>query len=50
MVIKMCHNHLPPLSDVIVRDNLVVSQVVNNFSNFKQSGVRITVITKKPNH
>lgn len=48
MIIRMCHNLLPQLSDVIVRDYLVVFQVVKNFSDIKQSRVKITVITKKP--
>jgi len=46
----MCHNHFPPLSDVIVRENLVVCNVVKNFSDLKQSGVKITVITKNHIH
>jgi len=50
MVIKICHNLFPPLTDVIVRDNLVFFQVVKNFSDFKQSGVKIKAITKKPIH
>lgn len=47
MTIKMCYKLFFPLSDIIVRDNLVVFQVVKNFFDFKKSGVKIAVITKK---
>jgi len=50
MVIKMCYKLFFPLSDIIVHDNLVVFQTVKNFFDFKQSGVKITVITNKSIH